>query len=68
MSLAVRLNVTDSHPQSAPTPHLSVFELGFAGKGRIYYTRGKQRRFRVLTIGAKNTQKSNLDYLRKLTL
>ena len=47
-------------------PHLSVFELGFAGKGRIYYTRGKQRRFRVLTLGAKNTQKTDLDYLRKL--
>jgi hypothetical protein len=48
-------------------PHLSIFELGFAGKGRIYYTRGKQRRFRVLTLGAKNTQKTDLDYLRKLT-
>ena len=24
-------------------PHLSIFELGFAGKGRIYYTRGRQR-------------------------
>jgi len=47
-------------------PHLSIFELGFAGKGRIYYTKGQQRRFRVLTIGAKNTQKTNLDYLRRL--
>jgi hypothetical protein len=49
-------------------PHLSVFELGFAGKGRIYYCRGRQRRFRVLTIGAKNTQKTDLEYLRKLVL
>jgi hypothetical protein len=47
-------------------PHLSIFELGFAGKGRIYYMRGKQRRFRVLTLGAKNTQKNDLEYLRKL--
>jgi putative component of toxin-antitoxin plasmid stabilization module len=49
-------------------PSLSVFELGFAGKGRIYYCRGKQRRFRVLCVGAKNTQKTDLDYLRKLSL
>ena len=47
-------------------PHLSIFELGFAGKGRIYYMRGERRRFRILTIGAKNTQKTDLDYLRKL--
>lgn len=47
-------------------PHLAIFELGFAGKGRIYYTRGKQRRFRVLAVGAKNTQKQDLEYLRKL--
>jgi hypothetical protein len=49
-------------------PQLSVFELGFAGKGRIYYCRGARRRFRILTIGAKNTQKTDLDYLRKLQL
>ena len=49
-------------------PHLTIFELGFAGKGRIYYTRGKQRRFRILSVGAKNSQKADLDYLRKLTL
>ncbi len=47
-------------------PHLSVFELGFAGKGRIYTTRGRQRRFRVLAIGAKNTQKVDLEYLSRL--
>ncbi len=47
-------------------PHLSIFELGFAGKGRIYYSRGRQRRFRVLTIGAKNTQKTDLEYLSRL--
>ena len=28
--------------------HLSIFELSFAGKGRIYYQKGAQRRFRVL--------------------
>jgi hypothetical protein len=47
-------------------PHLAIFELGFAGKGRVYYMRGKQRRFRVLTLGAKNTQNADLEYLRKL--
>jgi predicted nucleic acid-binding Zn-ribbon protein len=47
-------------------PHLSIFELGFAGKGRIYYTRGRQQRFRVLAIGAKNTQKTDLEYLSRL--
>ncbi len=49
-------------------PHLTIFEMGFAGKGRIYYTRGKQRRVRILSVGAKNSQKADLDYLRKLTL
>jgi DNA repair exonuclease SbcCD ATPase subunit len=47
-------------------PHLTIFELGFAGKGRVYYTKGKQRRFRVLSVGAKNTQKAAMEYLRRL--
>jgi hypothetical protein len=47
-------------------PHLSIFELGFAGKGRIYYTRGRQRSFRVLAVGAKNTQNADLEYLSRL--
>ncbi len=47
-------------------PHLSIFELGFAGKGRIYYTRGRQRTFRVLAVGAKNTQNNDLEYLSRL--
>jgi signal transduction histidine kinase len=47
-------------------PHLSIFELGFAGKGRIYYTRGRQRSFRVLSVGAKNTQNADLEYLSRL--
>ncbi|MCG8592229.1 MAG: hypothetical protein MJE66_23295 [Proteobacteria bacterium] len=46
--------------------HLSIFELGFAGKGRIYYMRGRQRRFRILVVGAKNTQKPDLEYLSRL--
>jgi hypothetical protein len=46
--------------------HVTVFELGFAGKGRIYYTLGRQRRFRVLAVGAKNTQKTDLEYLSRL--
>lgn len=47
--------------------HVQVYELGFAGKGRIYYTRGKTRRFRILLVGAKNTQPSDLDYLSRLS-
>jgi len=46
--------------------HLTIFELGFAGKGRIYYTNGRQRRFRILAIGAKNSQKTDLEYLSRL--
>jgi predicted nucleic acid-binding Zn-ribbon protein len=47
-------------------PHLSIFELGFADKGRIYYTAGRTRRFRVLAVGAKNSQKTDLEYLSRL--
>jgi hypothetical protein len=47
-------------------PHLSIFELGFAGKGRIYYAKGRQRRFRVLVVGGKNSQKPDLEYLSRL--
>ncbi len=47
-------------------PHLSIFELGFAGKGRIYYTKGEVRRHRVLAVGAKNSQKTDLEYLSRL--
>jgi chromosome segregation ATPase len=46
--------------------HLTIFELGFAGKGRVYYTIGRQRRFRILAIGAKNSQKTDLEYLSRL--
>jgi hypothetical protein len=48
-------------------PHLSIFELGFAGKGRVYYTKGRHRRHRVLAMGAKNTQKADLEYLSRLS-
>lgn len=46
--------------------HLTIFELGFAGKGRVYYTLGRQRRFRILAVGAKNSQKTDLEYLSRL--
>ena len=48
-------------------PQLSIFELGFAGKGRVYYTKGRHRRHRVLAMGAKNTQKVDLEYLSRLS-
>jgi hypothetical protein len=47
--------------------HVQVFELGFAGKGRIYYMRGKSRRFRILCVGAKNTQDADLDYMSRMS-
>lgn len=47
-------------------PQLSIFELGFGGKGRIYYQKGEVRRFRILTVGAKNSQKQDLEYLSRL--
>jgi hypothetical protein len=47
-------------------PALSIFETGFAGKGRIYHTRGRTHRVRVLAVGAKNTQKTDLEYLSRL--
>jgi len=47
-------------------PHLTIFEMGFAGKGRLYYCKGATRRFRILNVGAKNTQNAAIEYLRKL--
>jgi len=47
-------------------PYLSIYELGFAGKRRIYYTRVKNGRFRILVIGAKNGQRRDLDYLARI--
>ncbi|MDE0886328.1 MAG: hypothetical protein OSB70_12445 [Myxococcota bacterium] len=47
--------------------YLHIFELGFGGKGRIYYTRGRQQRFRILAVGAKNTQDSDMEYFRGLS-
>lgn len=46
--------------------HVVAFEMGFAGKGRIYYARGKSKRFRILLVGAKNRQAADLDYLASL--
>jgi hypothetical protein len=46
--------------------HLSIYEIGFAGKRRIYYMKGKDRRIRVLVIGAKNSQDTDLVYLSKI--
>jgi len=47
--------------------YLHIFELGFGGKGRIYYAKGKQQRFRILLVGAKNSQDSDMDYFRGLS-
>jgi hypothetical protein len=46
--------------------HLSIYELAFAGKRRVYYAKVKSGRFRVLVIGIKKTQRSDLDYLAKI--
>lgn len=46
--------------------HLSVYELGFAGKRRVYYAKVQNSRFRVLVVGAKNTQQNDLDYISRI--
>ena len=46
--------------------HLSVYELAFAGKRRVYYAKVQNGRFRVLLIGTKKTQRLDLDYIRKI--
>ena len=66
----------DDSPETAGTRRkvgglpssLSIFELGFAGKGRIYYAKGRQRAFRILAVGGKASQKQDLDYLSRLSL
>jgi len=45
---------------------LSIFELGFAGKGRIYYRRSERGGFQILAVGGKATQKQDLEYLSRL--
>ena len=45
---------------------VSIYELAFAGKRRVYYAKAKNGRFRVLVIGTKNTQRSDLEYLAKI--
>ena len=59
-------NVAIRRKMSGLPGHVQAVELGFAGKGRIYYTRGKSRRFRILLVGAKNTQDADLDYISRL--
>ncbi len=46
---------------------LSIFELGFAGKGRVYYMRGERGAFRILAIGGKASQKQDLEYLSRVS-
>ena len=46
--------------------HLAIYELSFARKGRIYYAKGKTRRFRILSVGGKASQKVDLEYLSRL--
>jgi hypothetical protein len=47
-------------------PGRAIFELGFAGKGRIYFCRGRQRPHRILAIGGKASQKTDLEYLSRV--
>ena len=46
---------------------LAIFELGFAGKGRVYYVRNERGGFRILAVGGKATQKQDLEYLSRLS-
>jgi hypothetical protein len=47
-------------------PHLAIFELGFAGKYRVYYMRSERGGYRVLAIGGKATQNQDLEYLSRI--
>lgn len=47
-------------------PQLTIYELGFAGKGRVYYARNETGRYRILLVGGKATQKQDLEYLSRL--
>jgi len=49
-------------------PGRPIFELGFAGKGRIYFCRGRQRPHRILALGGKASQKTDLEYLSRLPM
>jgi len=46
----------------------AVFELGFSGKRRLYFSAGGPRRYRVLRVGAKNSQQADLEYLSRVKL
>ena len=49
-------------------PYMSVFELGFAGKGRIYFTKGRSQRHRIRTVGAKNTHYDAYEAMKEVGL
>jgi hypothetical protein len=46
--------------------YLSIYELGFSGKRRVYYAKTGNGRYRVLVVGAKNTQDKDLEYLSRI--
>ena len=48
-------------------PQLAIYELGFAGKGRVYYSRTENGRYKVHLVGGKATQKADLEYLSRLS-
>jgi len=46
--------------------HQTVLEVLFGYKGRLYFRNTKDKRIEVLTIGTKNTQARELEFLAKL--
>lgn len=46
--------------------HQTVLELLFGYKGRLYFRNSKDRGVEVLTIGTKNTQAREFEFLAKL--
>ena len=44
----------------------AVFETAFAYKGRIYFRKTREGRIEILSIGTKNTQVKDLDFLNSL--
>ena len=41
----------------------TLFEVIFAYKGRLYFRKAKDNRIEVLTVGTKNTQVKDLEFL-----
>ena len=63
---AAAANVATRRQVGGLPRHLSIFKVCFAGSGRLYYSLGRERRFRLLAVGAKDTENQDMEYLSQL--